>query len=114
LITVGELDPSGLKRPPDRLDRSLLQFISALKSGQGVHRYLGRRCKVPNTQAESPPGHPTLDWQKNRTFIPISVEVHVASWFRYFGLISYASTGGKRILNLTQRKLEQAPDGFGA
>jgi hypothetical protein len=113
LITVGELDPS-LKRPPDRLDRSLLQFFSALKSGQGVHRHLGRRRKVPNAQTETPPGHPTLDWQKNRTVIPISVEIQVASWFRYFGLISYASTGRRRILNLSQRKLEQPPDGFRA
>jgi hypothetical protein len=69
LVSIGELDPSGHKRRPYRLDRSLFQLFSALKSQHGIDPHLRRRGKIPNTQAESPAGHPTLDRQKNSDII---------------------------------------------
>jgi hypothetical protein len=74
LVTVGELDAGSIKCPPYRRDRSLLEVISALKSQHGVDRHLCRSGKVPNTQAESPPSHATLDRQKNRNIVMIPLQ----------------------------------------
>jgi hypothetical protein len=64
LTTIDKLDAGCLKRPLERFDCSLLQFISSLKPGNRVDRHLRSCCEFSNAQAQSRTGHATLDGKK--------------------------------------------------